>query len=122
MKTVKPKNLLMPLLVSIIASFVIGVGSAYYFNKIIHLSHDSTYSLENELYLYDEIIEKVKREELEASDLIGIFTSERARRIGAHNVMDSSQEVFYSLVVIWALIITAQTIFLFISMKKWRQQ
>ena len=101
-----------------LASAIIGAGSTYYLTEIIQLSHKTTYSLEEEIYLYDQIIEKANKNEIEQSDLIRIFASEKKRRIAAHNVMNSTQKLSKKVIATLIFIVIGQMVLVFLYMKK----
>jgi predicted PurR-regulated permease PerM len=106
------------LVLFILLSAVIGGGSAFYFNKLIQLSHKTTYSLEEEIDLYDQTIDKVNKNEVKASDLVRVFESEKKRRIAAHDVMNSSQEISRDVIVVLILLSVVQILLVFLYAKK----
>ncbi len=88
------------LILSIILSAFIGAGANYYLNDFLQRSHRTTYSLEEEVDLYDQMIEKANNKEFQPDDLVRIFVSEKKRRVAAHNLMPASQRIFESVVAI----------------------
>ncbi len=56
------------------------------------------------------MIEKAKKNEIENSDLIRIFVSEKKRRIAAHDVMNSNQELSNRVIATLILVVIGQMI------------
>ena len=106
------------LVLSILVTAAIGVGATYYFNELIQVSNKTTYSLEEEVKLSDQVIEKAKQQNIEWSDLVSIFESDKKRRIAAHKLMASSQRLLNKVIVTIILIVIVQMYFVFLCVKK----
>ncbi|MGB5327610.1 MAG: hypothetical protein WBO58_05255 [Gammaproteobacteria bacterium] len=106
------------LIVSIPISAGISVRSIYSFNEIIQASHNTSYSLEEETNLLDQMIEKADKNEIEGLDLVRIFKSQKKTRIAAHDVMNSSNELSIHMIATLILLVIVQMCLLFLYMKK----
>ena len=109
----KLDNFTIFLILSILASASVGAGASYYFNKILYVSHTTTYSLDEELTLYDQMIEKTKKKEINESALIRLFESYKKSRISAHKLMETSQRLSNKVFLALGLIVFLQIYLIF---------
>ncbi|MEW8508718.1 MAG: hypothetical protein AB2598_18660 [Candidatus Thiodiazotropha sp.] len=109
------------LIVSILVSASVGAGSSYYHNQIFIASHKTTYSLDEELSIYDQIIEKVEKNEINEPSLIKVFESEREKRISAHKVMESSERATSKVFLALGLIVILQMYLIYLLVNKFNE-
>lgn len=102
----------------ILISMTIGAGSTYYLTETIQRSHETTYTLEEEISVYDRIIDMANKDEIDQSDLVRIFESEKKRRVAAHKVISSTQRVSMSVITALAIAAIVQIAFVFLSVPK----
>ena len=115
------KALVSFLIMSIFFSALVGAGATYYLNEIFQLSHRTSYSLEEEVNLYDQMIVKANKNEIQSGDLVRIFESEKKRRIAAHDLMPASQEISRSVIAVLLVIGFFQIYLVYLCIKSKRE-
>ena len=114
----KAKFLTLTLVVSILSSAVIGAVSIYLLNEIIQIANRTTYSLEEEISLFDQVIVKAKNNEINKSELVRLIESQKKTRISSYDLMDSVQGITYSVITTLFFIVILQLNLLYSYMKR----
>ena len=114
----KLKLLTWALVLSIPITAIIGAGSIYLLNESLQKSHMTTYTNEEEIAIYDRIIEMADKNEIEASLVKKAFISQKTSRIAAHKIMDGSIEIRNKVIVALILSIVLQLSLLHSYIKK----
>jgi len=89
----KPKTIVVLLISTILLSGIVGVKTNYDLNKLLQVSHQSTYSKEEEFRLYDQTLEMAGNNEISQTDIIRIIKSQKKQRTAAHAIMEGAHEL-----------------------------
>ena len=93
----KSKTIVVLLISIILLSGIVGVKTNYDLNKLLQVSHQSTYSKEEEFRLYEETLKMARNNEISQTDIIRFINSQKTQRTAAHTIMEGAQELTLSM-------------------------
>ena len=111
-ESMKPKAILVWLTATILLTGIVGVYTSHSLNKLLQLSHRSTYSKEEEFRLYDKILEMTSNNEISTTDVIRVIESTKKQRTAAHKVLESAEEISTNMNAILIVLILFQIVLL----------
>ncbi len=116
----KHKLLTWALAISIPISAIIGAGAIYLLNELYQTSQGTTYTKEEEIATYDQIIEMADNNEIEPEVIKQVFESQRKSRIAAHKIMNGSNDMRNNAIAALVFVLILQMILLraFIKSRK----
>jgi len=87
-------------------------------NKLLQVSHQSTYTKEEEIRIYDEIQKMASNSEISQSDIIRIVESQKKQRSAAYKIMAGSQKTSTKMNATFIVLIAFQIVLLIYYVKK----
>ena len=115
---VKPITIIVLLIITILLSGFVGVRTNYQLNKLLQVSHSSTYSKEEEFRLYDQMLKMASNNEISQADVIRIVENQKKQRTAAYDITEGAQEISTSMNATLIVLIILQIALLIYYVKK----
>ena len=97
---------------------ILGSGAIYLLNEIVQKANSTSYTAEEEDKLIESMIDLAKQGQIESSELVRIFESEKKQRTASREVASSIQNIRNSAIQLLGFIALGQLYLVFLLKKK----